>query len=89
MFELNEFVSMMSAPGFEILPMNLTNHLRLRDHQHVGGVLEVNRMRLERLAAIGFLGRLIPMHHRPHRAIEDQDAVFEKIGKKITWIRSH
>ena len=44
--------------GFEILLMDAADEVRLRQHHHVGGVLQQDRMIFEPLAAIVLFGRL-------------------------------
>ena len=65
--------------GFEILAVDALDHLRLREHQNVVGVLEIDRVVLKPLAAVvGLLGFLIH-NQRPHRAVNDKNAFGEEL----------
>ena len=43
------------------------------EHQQIVVALEIARMRLEALAAEIGLAQPVPLDHRPHRAVEDED----------------
>ncbi len=49
-----------------------------RQHQQVVVALQVARVILEALAAEVGLGQLVPLDHRAHRAVEDEDALREQ-----------
>ena len=72
---LKVFVSMMSAAGLEVLLVDLGDDVGPRQHEDVVVAPQIVRMVREPLAAeIGF-GQLMPLDHRPHRAVEDEDAL--------------
>ena len=56
-----------------------------RQHEHVAVALEVARMVREAVAAEVGLRQLVALDHRPHRAVEDQDAFGEQA--LAAWMR--
>ena len=62
---------------FQIRPVNVLNHIGPDQHQGLVVVLEVNGMVLEALRPVVLLLELVALDHRPHRPVEDQDALTE------------
>jgi len=58
--------------------MDLADHVRPRQDQQVVVALEIVPMIPESLAAEIRFRQPIPLDHRPHRAIEEEDACGEK-----------
>jgi hypothetical protein len=63
--------------GFQVLAVDAADDVRPRQHQHVAVALQVMRMRRKPRAAEVLLLQLVPLDHRPHRAVQDQDALCE------------
>ena len=67
------------GPGSQVLPMNLGDLLRVRDAQNVRKPNEILVMPGKAVAADLLLGQAVPLEHRAHRAVKDQDAVAEEV----------
>src|SRR6185503_393315 len=65
----------------EIGVVNLADDVGTREHQEVVVALEVVRMIAQPLAAKLRLCQPITLNHRPHRAIEQEDAPGEQLVK--------
>src|SRR5688572_12126688 len=63
--------------------MDAADDVRPRQHEHVAVALEIVRMRRKPLAAKVFLLQLVPLDHRPHRAVQNQDALGEQFVELI------
>ena len=68
--------------------MNAADQLRLSQHEQVGSVSDIDSMILKPLAAITFFGWVVRHDQRPHRAVDDEDTLFEKFAD-IRAIESH
>jgi hypothetical protein len=75
---LKLLVSRMSAPAARYLAWISLDDLRLGQAQQVVVALEVVGEIGEALAAIIGFGQLVRLDHRPHRPVEDQDALGEQ-----------
>jgi hypothetical protein len=49
-----------------------------RQHEYVAVAFEIARVRAEPFSPELLLRQLVALNHRPHRAVEDEDAVREK-----------
>jgi hypothetical protein len=58
--------------------MDAADDVRTCQHEHVAVALQVVRMRRKPFAAKVFLLQLVPLDHRPHRAVQNQDALCEQ-----------
>ena len=58
--------------------MDLADHVGARQDQQVVVALEILRVVLEPLAAEVRFRQLVALDHRPHRAVEDEDALRER-----------
>jgi hypothetical protein len=77
---LKVFVSMMSAPASRYARwMSRTISGRTRFSASLF-VLEVDRVVRKPLAAVVRLLQLVTLDHRPHRAVDDEDALLEKVA---------
>ena len=76
---LNVLVSMMSAPAARYWPWISLIDVGARQDQQIVVALEILRVILEPLAAEVRLGQLVALDHRPHRAVEDEDALRERV----------
>ena len=73
--------------GGEILVMDGADDVGPRKDEHVAVPAEVPRVIREALAAeIGFR-QLVALNHRPHRAVEDEDAALEQGAERIEHVR--
>jgi hypothetical protein len=76
--------------GFQILGMDLFDDLRLGELEQLEIALEMfRRMRREARPSVLFLGEFVPLHHRPHRAIEQDDALAEKGFERMNGCSVH
>ena len=66
----------------QIFAMDGLDDFRLGDHQQVVVAFEVAMPIGKTCAAIVGLGQLVALHHGAHRAIEDEDALLEKLLEK-------
>ena len=64
--------------------MNLLDHLGLREDEDLRAVLQQKRMFRESGPFVIFLGRLIGIDHRAHRAVEDENP----LGKNLFEINA-
>ena len=62
----------------QVLVMDCADHVRSRQDQDVAVSLEIARVIGEARPTEVRLAQLVSLNHRPHRAIEDQDAAIEK-----------
>ena len=76
--ELKVLVSMMSAPGLEVLAMDGLDDLRLRQAQQVVVALQILRPILEPLPAKAGLVQFVGLDHGAHRAVENDDALAQQ-----------
>jgi len=60
--------------------VDLLDDLWLREAKQVGQVLEVGGMVAEALASVVGLDQPLPMDHRPHRPVNDDDAATQDVG---------
>jgi hypothetical protein len=61
--------------GLEVLAMDVEDHVGPRQHEQVVVALQLAAVvREARAAEVTFL-QLAPLDHRPHRAVQDQDAL--------------
>ena len=75
---LKVLVSMMSAPASRYCAVDLGDDVGPRQHEQVVVAAQIARMRREALAAEIGLGQLVALDHRPHRAVEHEDALREQ-----------
>ena len=64
--------------GREVLVMDGADDVGPREDEDVAVALQVARMIGEALAAEVRFGQLVALDHRPHRAVEDEDAALEQ-----------
>ena len=64
--------------GGEVGVVDAGHDVGLRQHQDVGVALQVVAVIGEAGAAVVGIREAVPLHHRPHRAIEDEDAAGEE-----------
>ena len=64
--------------GGEVLAVDLADDVGPRQDQQVVVAAQILRVVLEPLAAEIGLGGLVALDHRPHRAVEDEDALRER-----------
>ena len=64
--------------GSQILVVNVPDDVRLRQGEQVVVALEVVRKVGETFAAIVGFAELVGLDHRPHRAVQDEDALGEQ-----------
>ena len=69
--------------------MDLADDVRLRQNEQIVVSLEVVRMVAEAFSPVIGLTELVALDHRAHRAIEDQDARFERGVKLLQTAGSH
>src|SRR5262249_29288955 len=74
-------------PGVEVGAVELLDHARLREHEHIGAVLQGLRMAAEAGAAIIVFARLTRVDQRAHRAVEKQDAIRQQFLQQLARIR--
>ena len=65
------------GPSLEIRVVDAADDVGPRQHEEVVVALEVARMGGEPLAAEIGLRQAVPLHHRPHRPVEDEDPAAE------------
>jgi len=76
--------------GFQILGMDLFDDLRLGELEQLEIALEMfRRMRLEARPSVLFLGKFVALHHRPHCAIEQDDALAEEGFERMNGCGVH
>ena len=63
------------CPRFQVLGVNALDDVRSRQHQQIVIALEILGVVFESLTAKVCFGRLVALHHRPHRAVQNQDAL--------------
>ena len=63
--------------------MNGLDDARLRDGQQVVVAPDIVRPVAETVAPVVGLGQVIPLNHRSHRAVENENALLEKRGKRF------
>ncbi len=68
----------------EVRGVDSVNHLGLGEHEEIVVALEIARMIREARAAVIGLRRAVALHHRPHRAVEHDDAVF---GERLETLK--
>ena len=72
--------------------MDSFDDLRLREREQVVQALEVTAPLSEPLAAIGPFIELVLLHHRAHRAVEDNDAFAQQTLQSLSsiclWLHS-
>ena len=78
----------------QILLVDLANHVRLRQRQELVVALQMqldtrHREVAEALAAIRGLVELVALDHRPHRAVDDEDAPREQFGQDAGGVDGH
>ena len=66
--------------------MDLLDDLRLREHQDLGAVLQIDRVPGEPLAAEIVLAQLVRVDQRAHRAVEDHDPLGEDLFEPLSDI---
>ncbi len=66
-------------PGFQVGPVDVPDHVRPRQAQQVVVPLERLRVVPERVVAVIRLRQLAGLDHRAHRAIENQDALAQRL----------
>lgn len=69
--------------GVQVLPVDRPDEVRLRQAEDVVGVLEVDRMRGEQLAAVVLFRRSAPEDQRSHCSIEQQEAALEQVVEQV------
>src|SRR5439155_19657614 len=74
-------------PGVEVGAMDLLDHAGLREHEHIGAVLQGLRMATEARAAIVLFSRLTRVDQRAHRAVEKKDALGEQLLQQMARAR--
>ena len=67
--------------GGEVLFVDLADDVGPRELEQLVVALQVLRMVLEALAAVGRLVEPVALDHRAHRAVEDHDALGEQAGQ--------
>ena len=76
--------------GREVPAMNLVDHHRLGEQQDFQTAFKVFAFPiLEAFAAVFALGEFVLLHHRPHGAIEDDDALAHKRFERMESIVRH
>ena len=80
---------MMSAPGREVLRVDRADDVRAREHEDVAVALQIARMCANRVAAEVRFRQLVPLDHRPHRAVEDEDPAFEQRSQRVEYRAVH
>ena len=68
----------------EILLMDVENDIGARQHEHIVVAAQLFSMRFETLAAEVLFRQLVALDHRPHRAIENQNALRQKMFKSCS-----
>ena len=74
-------VSTMSAPGRQVLLVDLLDDVGPGELQQLVVALQVLGVVLEALAAVVGLGQLVALDHRAHGAVDDQDALLQQRGQ--------
>jgi hypothetical protein len=69
--------------GFEIRAMDLLDDVRLRQIEDVRRALEIARMIGELRAAIRLFVQPVALDHRPHRAVEDENASLQCVDQSL------
>ena len=76
--------------GFEITPVNFVDHVRFGEEKDLETSLEVFSFPiLEAITAITGFGQLVLLDHRPHRAIEHDDALAHQRFERMEVFRGH
>jgi len=70
-----------------ILPVDLSDDVRSREAEQVVRALQLDRVVLEAVAPEVFLLESVPLDHRAHGAVDDQDALLERFGQKTLSLR--
>ena len=65
------------GPGVEIRAVDLLDHLRLRQHQGLGAIAKRDGVRAEAFAVIRLFIGLLREDQCSHRAVQNQDALFQ------------
>ncbi len=69
--------------GVEILAVDRADDIRTREDEDVAVAAQILRVILEALAAeVGFR-QLVALDHRPHRAVEEEDALVERAAEGL------
>ena len=68
--------------GGDVFAVNLANDVRLREHKQVVVALEILTFPIRKAlsAVVGFL-QFVLLDHGAHRAVQDEDALGEKVAK--------
>ena len=67
---------------FQVLFMDAFDQVGLSETEQVMQALEVPARVLEPIAAISSFVELVLLHHRAHRAVEDDDPAREQLGQR-------
>ena len=73
----------------EIVPVNAGDDVGTRQREHVAVPLEIARVIAKSIAAIVGLSGLVPLDHRPHCAVEHEDAPFEQGFERVSRVGRH
>src|SRR5205823_13350605 len=68
---------------------NVADDVGPRQDEHVHVALQIARVIREPLAAEIGVGQLSPLDHRPHCAIEDENALCEQLPQRVSKIGVH
>ena len=68
----------------EVFVVDAANDVGAREDEQIVVPLEIARVPAQSLAAKVRFGRRVPLDHRPHRAIEDQDPVREQLVELLS-----
>ena len=67
--------------GRQVVRVDVADDLRLGQHQQVVVALEIRRMVGEARTAVARLVQVVALDHGAHRAVDDEDATGEEIGR--------
>src|SRR5579864_3465701 len=69
--------------------MDLAHDFGPREHEHIVVAAEVARMVAEAVAAKVRFRQPVPLHHRPHRAIKDENPLREECVELESHVTCH